>query len=68
MNVTTEYFRCPFNVCNIGLNGVKMDHEPSGAHGEACDEHNREKNEVIALERLMISEEYRMWKNAEMAH
>ena len=61
-----EYFRCPFNICNVGMNGVKMDHVPSGATAQACDAPHREKNEVIALERLKISEKYRSWESAEM--
>lgn len=66
-DTSVEYFRCPFNICNVGLNGVKMEHKPSGAHGEACDAPHREKNEEIALERLKISQKYRSWENAKMA-
>ena len=63
-----EYFRCPFNIGNIGTNGVRMDHIPSGATAQACDASQREKNEEIALERLMISKQYRNWKRAEVAN
>ena len=67
-DTSIEYFHCPFNVHNVGLSGVKMDHVPSGASAQACDTSQREKNEEIALERLMISEKYRKWKRAEVAH
>ena len=62
MKKTVEYFRCPYNVKELGEVGVQMKHKPSGAVAQACDTHSRETNEVIALERLQISHEYRKWK------
>lgn len=68
INTEVDYFCCPFNVDNVGMNGVRMDHVPSGATAQACDAQQREKNEEIALERLMISEKYKEWKRAEVAN
>jgi len=48
----------------VGSNGVRMEHEPSGAVAQACDKPSREDNEVIALERLVISEKYKTWRNS----
>ena len=61
-NSSVTYFRCPFNVSTVGSNGVKMEHEPSGAVAQACDKPSRDDNEVIALERLVISEKYITWR------
>ena len=59
---STTYFRCPYNVSEVGSNGVRMEHEPSGAVAQACDKPSRDDNEVIALERLVISKKYTAWK------
>jgi len=58
------YFRCPYSVSEVGSNGVRMEHKPSGAVAQACDKPSREDNEVIALERLVISEKYKTWRNS----